>query len=205
MKKTSILILLTALGMAACSAPQGAGFSGIGAEPTTADAPSVLSGGTGYGTGNGLTTDYRQAYVSGASASPVTTRAAQSVLQRNDVPFTRIESRSAPNSNPDIALMTASRSAMSYGSSRWGAQHATPIAFGDAQARLKAVSVDGMTFGVVGKLKRPFVGQRMSDAQLGEAAVAEVTRRSGCSYGGRTFTLRDQYKSIVRLGVLLNC
>ncbi|MBE1283058.1 MAG: hypothetical protein GJ676_07075 [Rhodobacteraceae bacterium] len=188
--------------LSACGpAPNGAGFSGIGAEPNVNETPSYLVGGTGY-----AAQVSQRTYTYGATVPTLTTaRATQAVLQRNGVPFSVLETRSKQQPNGDISVLVAGNRAMSYASSRWGTKYSVPLNVGNNTARLKAVSADGLSFGVVGKIKGPSVVSGQDRDSLKQEVVGAVTQRTGCAYGGQTVVQRDQYGTIQRLGVLLRC
>ena len=206
LRKIAVLAVTSAtLGLAACSPQEGAGFSGIGSEPTVASSSSVLTGGSGYGTTNQPTVSYRAAYLRAATPSAASDRVAQSVLERNGVPLARIETSSTPQANARTATLVAGRRALSHASSRWGAKHTVPLVVGQNTARLKAVSSDGMTFGVVGKIKGPSLLAGQDRSTLKQEVVSSVTHRTGCAYGGETIVQRDQYGTVHRMGVLLSC
>jgi hypothetical protein len=205
MKINLLISAVACLGLVACSAPQGAGFSGIGAEPVVDNTPSVLSGGTGYRAQYQTQETYRQTYVQGATAGAVSSRAAQSVLQRNGVPLSVTQGRSKPLPNQQMSVLVAGRRAVAHASSRWGAKHTVPLTVGQNSARLKAVTVDGLTFGVVGKIKGPTLLGGQDQDSLKQEVVSAVTSRTGCAYGGETVVQRDQYGTVHKVGVLLSC
>lgn len=214
MKRSATILGILAFGLAACTqAPKGTGFSGIGAENrVTSVAQDPWAGGYAYKPSPKETVTVRKTtdgktirnYTYGTPPAVVQASAA-ALPPRGDVPVFHSKSKVKKTGSQSISVLIAGRSAASYGSSQWGAKYTVPLAFSDADARLKVVVVDGLTFGVVGKMKRPFVGPRVDNKPFTQAAVAAVTRRTGCGYGGSTVSQKDQYASIRRLAVLLSC
>ncbi len=215
MKSVAVGFGIMALGLAACSSPQqGAGFSGIGTEGSvTSVAQNPWQTGYTYKPSPSESVTVRTAadgrvvknYTYGTPPPVVPVSAAPARVPRNGVPVYYSKVKVKRTGHQSISVLTAGRSATGFMSSQWGPKYTVPLAFSDAEARMKVVVVEGMTFGVVAKMKRPFVGPRVQNKPFTQAAVGAVTQRTGCAYGGSTVTQKDQYGSIYRLAILLSC
>lgn len=216
--RTNILIVGLAMALSACggSAPKGTGFTGIGGEASVNSAAQrPLQGNYSYKPspteevtvrrlpGGQTVKTYR--YGSPAPNEPVLASVVPTPERVGGVPVFTTKTHSK-NSNYGVApVLISGRTALGYASSRWGSAYTVPIQAGDGSARLKIVVTDGLTFGVVAKLKRPFFGGRMSNSEYEKSVVKAVVRRTGCSYGGRTVVKSDQYSTPQRFAVHLNC
>jgi hypothetical protein len=215
MKSAVIVLGAAALALTACtSTRQGAGFSGIGSENSvTSTAQGPWQSGYTYKPSPSETVTVRKTadgrtvknYTYGSPPPVVQTSAGSASVPRNDVPVFYSSATVKKSGYRSVSVLGAGRSAAGYGSSRWGPKYTVPLSFSDAEARLKVVVVEDMTFGVVGKMKRPFVGPRVAKEPFSKAAISAVTQRTGCTYGGSTVTQTDQYATIYRLAILLSC
>jgi hypothetical protein len=214
MKSTVFVLGAAAIALSACAqAPQGAGFSGIGSENSvTSTGQGPWQSGYAYKPSSSESVTVRKAadgrivknYTYG-TPPVVPVSAAPARVPRNGVPVYYSKVKVKRTGHQSISVLTAGRSATSFMSSQWGAKYTVPLSFSDAEARMKVVVVDGMTFGVVAKMKRPFVGPRVANKPFSQAAVSAVTQRTGCGYGGKTVTQKDQYGTLYRLAILLSC
>ena len=196
--------------LAACSGgpPKGTGFTGIGTEASDAATRQYQDAEYSYQPSSSERvavyrnpdSSLRETYEYNGSGVRV-----PNGVDLNGVPLTAITSRSKQMPTQAAQVLASGRAAAAHASSRWGSKYTVPLEIGDSSARLKAVTKDGLTFGVVGKIKSPFFSGQGDNADLTNSTIAAVTQRTGCGYGGNIVTQKDQYATIHRFAVLLNC
>lgn len=190
--RPDLLALGLVAGLTACgySGPAGPGFTGIGTAGGVTKGVSSPPDGPGSRLSAAGTLTQRPVsdgrtvaiYRYGAQAP---TGFAAPVGVPEGIPGFRIETQTRNRIYRHAPVLVSGGTALGYMSSRWGSGYTVPIAIGDGRARLRLVTADGLTFGVVGKLKRPFWSGRMSNqayqqAQWCGAAVAPMPDARWC-------------------------
>ncbi len=102
---------------------------------------------------------------------------------------------------PEAAAWTA----YSFLSSQWGPGYSVPFEFVRLTGRLRLVTVDGRTFGVLRDIKMPIFGVRPPGGNLGTAVAQEIGRLSGCRPNGVIVQRSGKYYELQGYAVGLTC
>ncbi|MBL4767547.1 MAG: hypothetical protein JKY94_07505 [Rhodobacteraceae bacterium] len=190
--KTNIIILAF-LGFAGCGGPA-EGPKGYGFGPVNMAVPSNSTTRT-------ETLTYGETYIRQSGHLGQVPGLHQT---STGVPWLVFESSSAANGGAPLRGSPAMRSAASYASSKWSPPYATRIKSDDGDALLRVVTVDGISFAVMKKI-RP---KNLMTAAFSNDAYYQIMDqgigRSGCVRTGKTVA-RNGNGSIQSLAAPVSC